>query len=59
MAINNIPPKTVGKAPTPLLDLDPPNPRLTGAGIKNLPDSDIILALGDSADYPKSSNQLL
>lgn len=50
MDIQNIAPKTTGKVPTELLDFDPNNPRLVEDGIKNQTDSQIILALADTAD---------
>lgn len=50
MTVPNIPPKTTGKVPTELLDFDPNNPRLVEDGIKNPTESQIILALADTAD---------
>jgi hypothetical protein len=50
MAVLNIAPKHTGKVPTELLDFDPANPRLVEDGIKNPTDSQIILALADTAD---------
>lgn len=44
-----IAPKTTGKVPTDLLDFDPNNPRLEG-GIKNPTESQIIVALAETAD---------
>jgi hypothetical protein len=50
MSAPNIAPKHTGKVPTDLLDFDPANPRLVEDGIKNPTDSQIILALADTAD---------
>lgn len=50
LAVPNIPPKTTGKVPTELLDFDPNNPRLVEDGIKHPTESQIILALADTAD---------
>src|SRR5260370_16339607 len=50
MTMPNIAPKTTGKVPTALLDFDPNNPRLVEDGSKNPSDSQIILALADTAD---------
>ena len=50
MAVINIAPKHTGKVPTNLLDFDPANPRLVEDGIKNPTESQIILALADTAD---------
>ncbi len=50
MAVPNIAPGHTGKVPTELLDLDPANPRLVEDGIKNPSESQIILALADTAD---------
>ncbi len=50
MTMPNIAPKTTGKVPTALLDFDPNNPRLVEDGIKNPTESQIILALADTAD---------
>jgi hypothetical protein len=50
MAVLNIAPKETGKVPTELLDFDPANPRLFEDGIKNPTESQIILALADTAD---------
>jgi hypothetical protein len=50
MAVPNIPPRHTGTVPTELLDFDPANPRLVEDGIKNPTDSQVILALADTAD---------
>lgn len=50
MAVQTIAPKTTGKVPTDLLDFDPNNPRLIEDGIRNPTESEIILALADTAD---------
>src|SRR2546426_12294080 len=50
MSVPEIAPKTTGKVPTELLDFDPENPRLIEDGIKNPTESQIILALADTAD---------
>jgi hypothetical protein len=50
MAGLKIPPKSVGRVPTELLDFDPNNPRLVEDGIKNPTDAQMILALADTAD---------
>lgn len=50
MTSPNIPPKTVGRVPTELLDFDPNNPRLGEDGIKNPTDAQMILALAETAD---------
>jgi hypothetical protein len=50
MASQTILPKHTGKVPTELLDFDPANPRLVEDGIKNPTESQIILALADTAD---------
>src|SRR5260370_2032748 len=50
MTMPNIAPKTTGKVPKALLDLDPTHPRLVEDGIKNPTESQIILALEDTAD---------
>jgi hypothetical protein len=50
MPVSDIAPKTTGKVPTELLDFDPGNPRLIEDGIKNPTESQIIVALADTAD---------
>jgi len=50
MPCPTIAPKHTGKVPTECLDFDPSNPRLVEDGIKNPTDSQIILALADTAD---------
>src|SRR5579864_5526999 len=50
MDFPKIAPKHTGKVPTELLDFDSANPRLVEEGIKNPSDSQIILALADTAD---------
>ena len=50
MAVPDIAAKHVKKVPTQYLEFDPDNPRLVEDGIKNPDDSDIILALADTAD---------
>jgi hypothetical protein len=50
MPVPNIPPKSTGKVPTDLLDFDPNNPRLAENGTKCPTESQIILALADTAD---------
>src|SRR3974377_1844835 len=50
MAVPNIAPKSVGKVPTDCLEFDSENPRLAEDGIRNPTDSQIILALADTAD---------
>jgi hypothetical protein len=50
MAAPIIQPKHTGKVLTEFLDFDPANPRLVEDGIRNPTDSQIILALADTAD---------
>ena len=50
MPVPDIAPKTTGKVSTELLDFDPENPRLIEDAIKNPTESQIILALADTAD---------
>jgi ParB-like chromosome segregation protein Spo0J len=50
VAALKIPPKHTGRVPTELLDFDPNNPRLVEDGIRNPSESQIILALADTAD---------
>jgi ParB-like chromosome segregation protein Spo0J len=50
VAVLNSAAKETAKVPTELLDFDPNNPRLVEDGIKNPSDTQIILALADTAD---------
>ena len=50
MAVPNIPPRTIGKVPTKLLDFDPKNPRLIEDGIKDPSNAQIIKVLADTSD---------
>jgi hypothetical protein len=50
MPVPNIKPKHVAKVPVEYLDFDRQNPRLVEFGIKNPTDSQIIVALADTAD---------
>jgi hypothetical protein len=50
MAVPNVAPMQTGKVPTEFLDFDPANPRLAEDGIKNPTESQIIVALAETAD---------